>query len=364
MPIISRKLGDYIEIIDERNKNNADIPLLGVSIKKELIPSIANTVGTDMTSYKIIRKNQFAYGPVTSRNGDKISIALSQKYDEALVSQAYTTFRLKDETSLDSEYLMLWFKRSEFDRYARFKSHGSAREIFSWDEMCEVELPVPDIDTQRKIVLRHKMINQRISLIDRLTESLEEYTLKRFKKLLKDNPTIKTKLTEVANIRYGKGLPTSALTKNGYPVYGGNGIIGYYHKYICERPMLTISCRGASSGKINITTPQAFVTSNSLVVEPFSDKVSMEYLKYFSLYRNEYYEFVTGSAQPQVTVESLNKCVLELVDDDKMRSFTNMAEKTNRYIYCLMKEKEKLFNLANKMINSIDAISIKEREPS
>src|SRR5690554_2502039 len=124
-----KRLGNYIQIVNKRNKKLEAETLLGVSIRKVLMPSIANTIGTNMTTYKIIKRNQFAYGPVTSRNGDKISIAILDEYDEAIVSQAYTVFKIIDENALNPEYLMMWFRRPEFDRYARYKSHGSAREI-------------------------------------------------------------------------------------------------------------------------------------------------------------------------------------------------------------------------------------------
>jgi type I restriction enzyme, S subunit len=147
---------------------------VGLSIQKKFIPSIANTVGTDMSTYRIIERNQFAYGPVTSRNGDKITIALFNDFDKALISQAYTPFEVKDTNELDPEYLMMWFRRPEFDRYARFKSHGSAREIFDWEEMCNTLLPVPHIDKQREIVKEYNVIQNRIALNQQLIQKLEE----------------------------------------------------------------------------------------------------------------------------------------------------------------------------------------------
>ncbi|WP_213189219.1 restriction endonuclease subunit S [Cloacibacterium caeni] len=146
-------------------------PLLGVSIKKEMIISIANTVGTDMSTYKIIKKNQFAYGPVTSRNGDKISIALSNE-EKALLSQAYVVFETNN--LLLPEYLMMWFRRPEFDRYARYKSHGSAREIFDWQEMSEVMLPIPSLEKQQEMVNEYHTIQNRINLNNQLIAKLEE----------------------------------------------------------------------------------------------------------------------------------------------------------------------------------------------
>ena len=169
-----KQLGQFIEPINIRNKDLAVDALLGVSIQKCFMPSIANTVGTDMSKYKVVRKLQFAYGPVTSRNGDKISVALLEDYDAAIVSQAYIVFQIIDHEELDPEYLMMWFRRPEFDRYARFMSHGSARETFDWDEMCETELPVPSIEKQREIVKEYNTIVNRIKLNEQLNQKLEE----------------------------------------------------------------------------------------------------------------------------------------------------------------------------------------------
>ncbi len=169
-----KRLGDFIRVVNRRNTDLQVTTLLGVSIQKIIIPSIANTVGTNMGTYKIIKKNQFAYGPVTSRNGEKISIALLQDYDEAIISQAYTVFEVTNHEELAPEYLMMWFRRPEFDRYARYHSHGSVREIFDWGAMCEVELPVPSIETQREIVAEYHAIENRIRLNEQLIRKLEE----------------------------------------------------------------------------------------------------------------------------------------------------------------------------------------------
>ena len=166
-------LGDFIRQVDVRNTDGKEENLLGVSVQKMFIPSIANTVGTDFTKYKVVKRGQFTYIPDTSRRGDKIGIALLTDYDEGLVSNIYTVFEVKDENELLPEYLMLWFSRPEFDRYARFKSHGSVREIMDWDEMCKVELPVPSIDKQRSIVKAYQTITERIDLKRRINDNLE-----------------------------------------------------------------------------------------------------------------------------------------------------------------------------------------------
>lgn len=169
-----KQLGQFIRQVDVRNSEGKEENLLGVSVQKKFIPSIANTVGTDFNKYKVVKKGQFTYIPDTSRRGDKIGIALLEDYEEGLVSNVYTVFEIIDEKQLIPEYLMLWFSRPEFDRYARFKSHGSVREIFDWNELCMVELPVPDIEKQRKIVKAYKTITDRIALKQKINDNLEE----------------------------------------------------------------------------------------------------------------------------------------------------------------------------------------------
>ena len=145
--------------------------MLGISIEKKFIPSIANIVGTDLSSYKVVRTGQFAYGPVTSRNGEKISIAYLGGED-GIISSSYSVFEVTNKEALDPEYLILWFSRPEFDRYARYKSHGSVREIFDWNELCAVVLPVPSIDEQRNIVKAYKTITDRIALKKQINDNL------------------------------------------------------------------------------------------------------------------------------------------------------------------------------------------------
>jgi type I restriction enzyme S subunit len=159
-----KRLGDYIQLVNNKNKDLSVSNLLGVSIQKKFITSIANTTNTDMSVYRKIKREQFAFSPVTSRNGEKITIALLKEVDEAILSPAYQVFEVKDNTELIPEYLFIWFNRSEFDRYTRFNSWGSARETFNWDDLCDVEIPIPDIDVQKKYVALYKglLTNQKV----------------------------------------------------------------------------------------------------------------------------------------------------------------------------------------------------------
>lgn len=182
-----KRLGDYIRRVDVRNRDLAVDNLLGLSVNKVFMPSIANTIGTDMTNYKIVNHRQFVYIPDTSRRGDKIAIALLDKWNKAIVSAIYTVFEIIDTQLLLPEYLILWFRRPEFDRYARFKSHGSAREVFEWEEMCDVMLPVPPIEEQLKIVAEYQVIERRIENNHRLIATLEATAQTIYRHMFVDN---------------------------------------------------------------------------------------------------------------------------------------------------------------------------------
>ena len=154
-------LGNFIRAVDERNRSGAVSRLLGVSVNKSFIPSVANTIGTDMTNYKVVRKGQFVYISDTSRRGDKIALAHFQE-EECIVSQAYTVFEVIEGAGLLAKYRMLWFLRPEFDRYARFHSHGSAREVFDWETLCATLIPVPPLAEQERIVSQFATIEVRM----------------------------------------------------------------------------------------------------------------------------------------------------------------------------------------------------------
>ena len=166
-----KRLGEYIEPVDERNSTLSVKLSQGICNNKYFITP--RQVAENSANDKIVRKGQFAYNRATTRNGDKISIAYREG-DDCTVSSAYQVFRIIDENKLNPHYLWMWFRRPEFDRYARFKSRGSAHEFFEWDEMCDVYLPVPDIDVQRRIVAEYQAVDNRIANNERLISKLEE----------------------------------------------------------------------------------------------------------------------------------------------------------------------------------------------
>lgn len=169
--VTKEKLGQFIHEVSVYNKKLEYDNLLGVSTQKIFISSVANTNGTDFSKYKIVSKKQFTYVPDTSRRGDKIAIALYLDDEPSIVSSAYTVFEIVSDKLLP-EFLMLWFDREEFDRLARFKSYGSVREIFDWNEMCNLEIPLPDIETQKQIIKLNNIFNGQISLYERINNNL------------------------------------------------------------------------------------------------------------------------------------------------------------------------------------------------
>ncbi|HCH0917950.1 TPA: restriction endonuclease subunit S [Vibrio parahaemolyticus] len=163
-----KKLAPFIVQSDKKNSDLSVKRLRGISTAKKLIPSKANTNGVDFSKYRVVQPTEFAYVADTSRRGDKIALAMNQENKQCIVSAIYTVFSVKENVGLLPEYLYLWFNRSEFDRYARYHSWGSARETFDWVDMCNVELPIPNLDEQKAIVAIHRVLEERKEINEKL----------------------------------------------------------------------------------------------------------------------------------------------------------------------------------------------------
>ena len=169
-----KRLGDYIQLVDERNKDLKVKNLIGLTINKIFIPSVANIIGTDMTNYKIIRKNQFACSTMQVRRDKKMPLALHKSDEPAIISQAYPIFEIVDTNVLLPEYLMMWFTRAEFDREACFHAVGGVRGSLEWDDFLDFKLPIPSLEKQQEIVNEYHTIQNRINLNNQLIAKLEE----------------------------------------------------------------------------------------------------------------------------------------------------------------------------------------------
>ena len=168
-----RTIDELVEKVDERNTENKISELIGVSIDKCFIKSVANTNGTDLSKYKVIRKNDFAVSLMQISRDSKIPIARLEDYDVAIMSPAYPIFRVKDTSVVLPEYLEMWFKRPEFDREAAFIAVGGVRGSMPWEEFAKMKLPVPPMDKQKNIVKAYKTITDRIALKQKINDNLE-----------------------------------------------------------------------------------------------------------------------------------------------------------------------------------------------
>ena len=343
-----RLLGDFIRQVDVRNTDGKEENLLGVSVQKMFIPSIANTVGTDFTKYKVVKRGQFTYIPDTSRRGDKIGIALLTDYDEGLVSNIYTVFEVKDENELLPEYLMLWFSRPEFDRYARFKSHGSVREIMDWDEMCKVELPVPSIDKQRSIVKAYQTITERIDLKRRINDNLEAVLAASHSKMFFSKDTSEhTKLGELMTFGNGKSRPK---TDGPIPVYGGNGVLSYTDHHNIENAVL-IGRVGAYCGSVYLEQGICWVSDNAIFAK--SKITKDEFFDYFLLKRLNLFNHHVGTGQQLLTQEILNNIEVPKPVTEQIELFNRKAASVFETIFTNSREIIRLQELSDLLLSRL-----------
>jgi len=354
-----KPLGKYIQPVVGRNNDLGDLPLMGLSIQKKFIPSIANTIGTDMSTYRIIERNQFAYGPVTSRNGEKITIALFNDFNRALISQAYIPFEVKNTNELDPEYLMMWFRRPEFDRYARFKSHGSAREIFDWEEMCNTLLPIPHPDKQREIVKEYNVIQNRIALNKQLIQKLEETAQAIYREWFVDSIDLENlpegwktgKLSDLIEIKYGKAY--THLEEGNIPLYGSGGLMSKVNKPLYKKPSVLIPRKGTLSNIMFVNHP--FWCVDTMFYSIFSNEAN-GYYAYYILKQLDFEALNQGSAVPSMTTAFLNDIDVILPKQDKLNDFNKVLNKLVLHKEYTENENQKLTELKVLLLSRLATI--------
>lgn len=205
-----RKLGEIIELIDERNKSLVTSEVLGISIDKEFMPSVANTIGTDLSKYKLIKKNTFACNPMHVGRDERLPVALYKGEEPAIVSPAYFMFKVKNENQVLPDFLMLLFRREDFDRNCWFRTDGSVRGGITWEALCEIELPIPAIEVQQKIVDSYNAITKRIQIKQKINEKLEKTAQCLFENVFKHElQKEEISFTDVIDL-LGGGTPSTA----------------------------------------------------------------------------------------------------------------------------------------------------------
>lgn len=180
-----KRLGDYIREVDVRNRDLEVNELVGLTINKAFIPSVANTIGTDLSNYKVIRKDQFACSLMQVSRDGKMPVAMFEG-ECAIMSPAYPMFEVVDKTVLLPQYLMMWFSRNEFDREASFYAVGGVRGSLTWQDFCDMTLPIPPIEQQRKIVAEYETITKRIRINEQMITRLEETAQTLYRKMFVD----------------------------------------------------------------------------------------------------------------------------------------------------------------------------------
>lgn len=376
-----KKLGDFIQPVDVRNNDLSVTHLLGVSVEKRFIESIANTIGTDFSKYKIVKKGQFTYIPDTSRRGDKIGIALLTDYDEGLVSNIYTVFEITDTSKLLPEYLMLWFSRPEFDRYARYKSHGSVREIFDWDEMCRVELPVPPLNEQQKIVDTYNAITNRIQIKQKINENLEKTTLLQIEELL-ENPNTKKrtiKIGDICDVKGGKRLPLGSdliEQKNSHPyirirdlkdscfvildddfLYVDDETQQEISRYITNTNDLLISIVGTIglTSIVHSSLNNANLTENCVKLTNMKE-LSPEYVLMYLRTKSgqkAISQATVGAVQSKLPLKNVQNLDIQYFDDAQMKEINLLLKNSFSVISCNIEEIIKLNTLRNAIVSQI-----------
>ena len=275
---------------------------------------------------KVVRKGQFAFNRATTRNGNKISIAYREGED-CTVSASYCVFYVTNEKNLLSKYLMMWFRRPEFDRYAIYHSHGSAHEYFTFENMCEVELPIPPIEQQQRIVSEYEAVTRRICLNEQIITKLEETSQALYRKMFVDGIDKENlpegwrigTLGEISDFKNGKA---TKLSNGIIPVYGGNGIVGYTDTSNAEN-VIVIGRVGVNCGNALLEPNKCWVNDNAMMAIPKSDSIYFLYWLIKSLDLNGQSE---GSGQPLLTQAILTQQDCLIPSRSAIRTFDGQAK--------------------------------------
>lgn len=384
-----KKIGDQIRLIDERNLGLKVNNLLGLSITKEFIPSVANTIGTDMENYKIIKKNQFACSIMQVRRDKKMPVALFKEAEQAIVSQAYPIFEVIDTSALLPEYLIMWFSRSEFDREACFHAIGGVRGSLEWEDFCNMSLPIPSASKQEEIVREFKVIENRIILNKNLIAMLEEVANSIYKKWFIDfefpdetgKPYKSSNGDMVWNEELNKEIPKGweylcvgdiSIIKAGgdkpknfsenkkeecrVPVYSNSseneGLFGYTNQPVITEPSVTVSARGAIIGYTALRTIPFVPVVRLLVVTPKQAR-DLNYI-YFSMKSWKYDD--SGSAQGQLTIPDISIRKLLNPDLNLLNKFHEISSILLKKIELKKEENLKLEIMRNLLLSKLAKI--------
>lgn len=352
-------LGNHIRLVDNRNKNNITDRVLGINIDKYFMPSVANVIGTDLSKYKLITKGIFACNPMHVGRDERLPVALYTEEEPAIVSPAYFMFEIIDNSFLDENYLMMWFRRSEFDRNCWLHTDGSVRGGITWQDICMLELPVPPIDEQRKIVQAYQTITNRIELKKRINDNLEATAQTIFKShfisfeqyqcKMPQNWTAAT-VSDVVTVTRGasprpiqnymslKGMPwvkisDASLSCSKYLFETAQYIIqeGVSHSRMVTPGMMIVS-NSASPGLPMIMEITACVHDGWLIIDDYK-QVTQEYMYYYFLSeRQSLISSSNGSVFNNLKTDIVKKHKIIIPDSKTMNYVTSQFTALNKSI--------------------------------
>ena len=349
-----KRLGDYIREVDVRNRDLEVTKLVGLTIDKSFIPSVANVIGTDLSKYKIIRKEQFACSLMQVSRDEKIPIAML-KEKEAIMSPAYPMFEVADTAKLLPEYLMMWFSRKEFDREASFYAVGGVRGSLTWEDFCNLTLPIPTIEQQQKIVSEYEAVIRRIRLNEQIIVKLEETAQALYRKMFVDGIDknhlpegwrIGT-LGEIAEINSGKTCKDKSEQQTGiyqWPVAGASGIIGYSPTYNHDENFITAG-RVGTLGVVNRYDGKVFCADNVLIIK----SCHYEYC-YQILQSIDYKELAKGGVQSLITQTDLKNVEALLPDEHTLNIFEKEVSCLSSRVCLKKQENLKLIELQSLLL--------------
>ena len=341
-------LGKHIRLVDYRNSEEVTSTVLGISIDKEFMPSVANVIGTDLSRYKLISKGLFACNPMHVGRDERLPIALYEKDNAAIVSPAYFMFEIIDRDVLNEEYLMMWFRRPEFDRECWFMTDGSVRGGITWDDLCRIKLPVPSYARQCEIVESYRAITNRIALKRAENDNLEAVLTASHSKMFFSKDTSEhSKLGELMTFGNGKSRPK---TDGPIPVYGGNGVLSYTDHHNIENAVL-IGRVGAYCGSVYLEQGICWVSDNAIFAK--SKITKDEFFDYFLLKRLNLFNHHVGTGQQLLTQEILNNIEVPKPVTEQIELFNRKATSIFETIFTNSREIIRLQELSDLLLSRL-----------
>ena len=376
-----RKLGDLVDLIDERNKSLVSTGVLGISIDKEFMPSVANTIGTDLSNYKLLKKNRFACNPMHVGRDERLPVSLYNKEIPAIVSPAYFMFEIADTKSVLPEYLMLNFKRADFDRNCWFRTDGSVRGGITWEALCEIELPIPAIEKQQKIVDAYNVITKRIQIKQKINEKLEKTAQTIYRKMFIEDAELKVgNIKDFCHVFTGFPFDSELYSANeGVTVLRGENVteehlrwdtLKKYNSEITER----ISKHYLKEWDIVIGMDGSKVGKNWSLIHDFdlplllaqrvacirTNSISKQIFLYLSLKISKFTEYVTqvntGTTILHISNSQIEDFPILLPSDEMIENFGNKVESLLKQRKENLKELNKLFDLQQLIISCISGM--------